>query len=385
MPSSGGESEVRPLPEAPLMAAARLLADRGIYGLVWFDEALTVTARFGKLAAFAEIGIPLTETFWPLFGLEDEFQALRDTPGTVLNLPSVTVVRETEAGPRLNVAILWSEQDNSYLIVVSRANTKADLEAELSQHIRARLMAEAEVTQKSRELLRANRDLEEYASVISHDLKTPLRHLCHLAETLERDLGESLDAQTRGSIAKIKEQSQRMSRMLSALLEYSSIGRKEEAIETVNTRDFVESIVSSIPRPAGMSITLEGNFPSIVTLAAPLDLVLRNLISNAVRHHNKREGTIRISIDEGRNAYEISIADDGPGIEKRHLDAIFLPFRKLERSSDPESQGMGLSLVKRTVESIGGRIMVKSDPSHAPGTTFVVTWPKSAISKQVLE
>ena len=379
---SGEGSDVRSLPDAPLMAAARLLADRGVYGLVWIDETLHVTAHFGKVSAFAEIGGKITDAFWPLVGLEGEISALRDRAGSVINLPSVAIVTETEAGPRLNVVILWSEHEHSYLMVISRANTKTDLEVELSQQIRARLMAEAEVTRKSQELARANRDLEQYASVISHDLKTPLRHLRYLADTLEADLGQNLDSGAQAAISKIRDQSTRMSRMLSALLEYSSIGRKEEAIEMVDTRDLVQSIVNSIPRPESIAITLSGTYPLIVTLAAPLDLVIRNLVSNAVRHHDKESGNIRISFDEGRHAYEISVADDGPGIEKKHHDTIFLPFRRLETARDPEGQGMGLSLVKRTVESVGGGISVKSDPSLGPGTTFVVTWPKTAASNR---
>lgn len=385
MLSSGADFDVRAMPDAPLMAAARLLAERGVYGLVWIDENLFVTAHFGKVVAFAEVGERVTEAFWPLVGLESEILALRQNPGSNLNLPSVAVVREADGNPRLNVTILWSEQEHSFLMVVSRANTKADLEVELSQQIRARLMAEAEVTRKSQELARANGDLEEYASVISHDLKTPLRHLRYLSDTLDSQIGPQPDGEARSTLSKIKEQSLRMSRMLSALLEYSSIGRKEEAIEIVDTRNLVQSIINSIPREPEMNIKLAGHYPVIVTLAAPLDLVIRNLVSNAVRHHDRAQGVIRIAFDEGRHSYEISIADDGPGIDKKHQDAIFLPFRRLDTERHPDGQGMGLSLVKRTVESVGGRIAVRSDPGTMRGATFIVTWPKSAAAARAPE
>lgn len=378
MPSSGVDNRAASLPTAPLMAAAILLADRGVYGLVWIDPDLVVRARYGRLSDFVEIGVPVTDTLTPLIGLEDDMEALRADPSALVNVPAVSIVRGPDAPPRLNLTIFWSIEEQAYLLIISRAATKADLEVELSRHIRARLMTEAELKQKSRELEQANRDLEEYAAVISHDLKSPLRAMRYLADDLEGHLeaGGDASAIARSILARIRDQSRRMSGMLTALLDYASIGRKEEAVTTVDTLALIKEIIVSIPHPPGIRIELHGEWPVIRTLSAPLDLVLRNLIANAITHHDREIGEVRVVAIDGGGTLEITVADDGPGIAPQHHAAIFLPFRTLGDPARTGGHGMGLSFVKRTVESVNGRIAVMSNPTSERGAIFRVIWPK---------
>lgn len=377
MPSSDGRVErAGPLREAPLVAAARLLAERGVYGLAWAGDDLVVTATYGALASFIAIGEPLTECVPALFGLDGDIRALRNTPGATLNLPAVSIVSHEDGAPKLNILVLWSPADEAFLVVVSRAVPKGDLEFELSQQIRARLMAEAALKEKSVELSRANRDLEEYAGIISHDLKAPLRAMRYLASDLERTVEAGQAEETRTIVVRLREQSQRMSAMLSALLDYSSIGRKAEAIGTVDTLRLVKDILNSVPHPPGMRIELHGEWPVIETLEAPLDIVLRNLIGNAIAHHDREDGVVRVIAMEGNASLEFTIADDGPGIPLTSQAAIFLPFRRLDSENRSGGQGMGLSYVKRILESVNGRIEVSSDPDQRRGTSFRVLWPK---------
>jgi signal transduction histidine kinase len=116
-------------------------------------------------------------------------------------------------------------------------------------------------------------------------------------------------------------------------------------------------------------------WPTLETLRAPLDLVLRNLIDNAVKHHDREDGLVRVAGSEGASDFEISISDDGPGIATKHCEAILLPFRKLAEHTD--GQGMGLAVVSRTLELLGGRLAVLSCPHGGRGATFRVTWPKT--------
>ena len=377
MQSSGADTDAATLRTAPIVAAAKLLADRGVYGLVWFDAGLLVTARYGRLVEFVEIGDPVTDGVLPLIGLEDDIRALRRTPGSVIDLPAVTIIATPDAAPRLNLTVLWAAAEEAFLLVVSRAVTRSSLEVELSRQVRARLMAEAVVQQKSRELERANRDLEEYAFIISHDLKAPLRAIKYLTEDLETALGPSRDEAVQEGLSRLREQSKRMSGMLSALHEYSSIGRKDEAIETIDTHELVKSIVRSIPRPESMRVELFGQWPIIATLSAPLDMVLRNLIGNAIAHHDRDEGLIRIGATEAGEKIEFSVGDDGPGIAVEYQEAVFLPFRKLEPNGKSAGHGMGLSFVKRTIESVGGRLELQSDPAKGRGADFRVIWPRA--------
>lgn len=364
------------LPEAPIVAAARLVADRSVYGLVWMNDDLVVAARYGRLVHFVEIGELVTAHLPAMIGLEEEISALKENPDSFLNLPAVSIMTGEEHPPKLNILVLRSVEERAYLMVVSRALTKADLESELSGQIRARLIAEAALQAKSTALARANRDLEEFASIISHDLQSPLRAIRYLADDLERSLDSPDAAGTRAMIEQVRDQSKRMSGMLSALLEYSSIGRKEEAIQAIDTLALIKSILGSLPHPAGLRVELHGEWPVIETLEAPLDLVLRNLIANALAHHDRPHGLVQIVALHGNNEVEITVTDDGPGIALEHQAAIFLPFRTLRSSSGTSGQGMGLSLVKRTIESVKGRIEIESDPAIKRGACFRVTWPK---------
>jgi signal transduction histidine kinase len=382
---------------APLVAAATLLSNRSVYGLIWVDHHLTVTGTYGRLVDFVTVGEPLTNSVPVFVGLENEIHTLKSSQGRVLDLPIASIVTATGATPKLNFTALWSADEDANLVLVSRAGQVSNTEIELSRQMRARLIAETEVKQKSEllskantELERANRDLEEFASIISHDLKAPMRQLRYMVEDLQSGSSGPLPVEAHERLRSVQLQSQRMSAMLSALLEYSSAGRKDEIVELVDTENLVQTIIRSMPQPAGFSIRTSGIWPAIHTLQAPLDLVLRNLIDNAIKHHDSDQGTILLHCADQSATLEIDIADDGPGIDPRHHEAVFLPFRQLNTAGQTGNgqdagtvgqgmgQGMGLAFVKRWVEAAGGQIQLNSDPQLRRGTTVHISWPKAA-------
>lgn len=365
MPFNGASSEAGPPGPAPLVAVGQLLAERGMYGLVWFGDDFVVQATFGRLVAFAAVGEPLLDTLFALVGLEADILALKTQPaGDILDLPDVTLVTPEGRRPRFNLSVFWSATEQAFVVLVARTGARSELEIELTRQMRARLMAEAEVSAKSRalekanaELARANSDLESFASIISHDLQSPMRALRYMVDDLEMklstaggpnrpDLTEQLDA--------LRAQSRRMTGMLRALLDYSSVTRKADAIEAVDTSALIDSIVTTMALPPRFGIDVAGQWPVIETLAAPLDLVLRNLIDNAVKHHDRDTGHVRISVEASEMWLTIFVNDDGPGIAPEHREAVFLPFRRLSGLRETPGEGMGLALVRRTVEGVGG-------------------------------
>lgn len=380
MPSSGASFD------APLITAGRLLAERGVYGLVWIDEDLVTRARYGRIVDFVEIGAPITDSVYAFVGLEDELRSLKSSPGAVLDLPGVSlkVGAAAETDPRrerMNFTAFWSEGDQAYLLVVAGAGLNSALEVELSRQMRARLMAEDELLIKSRalecansELLVANEDLDAYAAIISHDLKAPMRTLRHLADDLEGALLAGQSGEARKRLDDLRHVSRRMSGMLSALLDYSSVTRKSELAEAVDTRALVEAVIAALRIPSGSRVEIAGHWPVIETIASPLDLVLRNLIENAIKHHDREAVLVIVSARVRGEIVEITVSDDGPGIAPEHREAAFLPFRKLgERET--EGFGMGLALVSRMVERIGGTIELESAAPSGRGATFKVLWP----------
>ncbi len=383
MPSSDETNSPRPGPRpAPLLTAGMMLAERGIYGMIWVDETLTTVARYGRLVDFVEVGEPLTRELLPLVGLEDEIRALKDSDGRVIELPGIAIVDNKGESPKINISVFWSKDEESFLVVLTRYSSRSDLEVELSRQIRARLMAEAEVMQTSKELAktnaelaRANRDLEEFASIISHDLKAPMRHLRYIVDEIETATEGALSGSAISKLSELRDQSRRMSGMLTSLLEYSSVGRKEEIAEEIDTHGLIHAIIGSMRRTPGFEIEIAGFWPTISTVVAPLDLVLRNLVDNAIKHHDRADGHIRISCADKGDTLLISVEDDGPGIAKDQHAAAFLPFRRL-KPGGAEGQGMGLAFVKRWVEAAGGRLDLESDPSLRRGTTMRLQWPK---------
>jgi signal transduction histidine kinase len=367
-------------PHPPLEPLIELFDERSIFGTVWVDVDLIVRARFGRLADFVDIGVPLSDTVLPMYGLDDQITALRRLPDRSVEVPNVAIHTSEGSTPKLNFNIYWLPKQHCYVMLISRVLSRSDLELELSNQARARTIAEAKLVEKSQEIERANRDLAEFAYVISHDLKAPMRKLGYAADDIAERFDTHPEAAT--AIADLKAQTRRMSDMLQGLLAYSRIGRKKEAVELVDLRALVDAIVQSFPRPPGIVVAIDGAWDIVPTLAMPFDLVIRNLVDNALKHHDRPTG--RITITGGRPApdrIEIRIADDGPGIPTAYQRAVFQPFVRLKPDADDavaeaaEGSGIGLSLVRRTVESVGGTLRLESDPPARRGTTFILEWP----------
>lgn len=361
--------------EWKILEAGSLLAQFESFGLIWLNDDLSVEDTFGPLVNFVTVGKPLTDSLLPFIGLEDDIRALRDDTRRVLELPAVSVMTTADHKRRLNFTIFWNAGRDCAMALAYKSAAQTELEVELSRQIRARLMAEAEVTATAKALERANADLESFAAIVSHDLKAPLRHMRHMTEqAFDKAAGDQTPVM-RDLLRAIEHQSQRMSDMLTALFDYSSLGRKYEALELIDTGALIGDIANSLPE-SGHEIVIDGVWPEIMTLRAPLDLVLRNLLCNAIQHHDQTSGQVTVTCADTQHALEIRVADDGPGIDPQHHDAIFLPFRTIAQPPDGCSTGMGLAAVKKTVETAGGTIAVLSAPAKRRGTAFLLHWPK---------
>lgn len=372
----GGRDTAAP----PLLEAARFLAERGGYGIVWLDGDLVVRARYGRLVDFVEVDQPVTDTVLALVGLEQHVLSLGTRPGDVVELPAVSIHLPGVEIPRLNLTVFAHGIKGAFLLLASRANPDASLEAELSLQIRARLIAESQLKAKSlelealnAELALANRDLEDFAGIISHDLQAPLRAMRYLSEDAGAALREERIDDARAGLEELARQSLRMSRMLSELLEYASVGRKEDVVAAVDTRRLVEDVVASMPCPPGFEIGVYGTWPTIAIAAAGLHLALRNLIANAIKHHDRDQGIVSVTAADGETHLEITVADDGAGIDPKLHEVIFFPFRTIGPQA---GSGMGLAFVKRAVEAMQGTLEVRSDPAHQRGARFVLTLAK---------
>ena len=226
------------------------------------------------------------------------------------------------------------------------------------------------------ELTRINEELNNFAYVSSHDLKSPLRGIDQLATWIEEDLGDTLNPQTQKYLRLMRRRIKRMERLLDDLLQYAKVGRSDDDIVSVDTNELVRDIFDLTAEKKPIQLVLDGLLPILQTRKMPLELIFRNLIGNAIKHHHKQYGHLRISAKASGDWVEFAVADDGPGIAPEHQQRVFAIFQTLKPRDEVEGSGIGLALVKKVVESQGGEIALDSDGKS--GCTFRFTWPSLA-------
>lgn len=233
---------------------------------------------------------------------------------------------------------------------------------------------EHQVLERTAELEQSNRELDRFAHIAAHDLKSPLRAIRHLAQWIKEDANDALPVTSQENLRKLECRIGRMERMLNDILLYSRLGRRDECIADVDVNELIEDIILLLAPPAGFQVIVADKLPVLSTARVPLELVFRNLISNAIKHHHQVEaGKLSIHVREQGNWVEFTVSDNGPGIDPRNHERIFELFQTLKPRDEIEGSGIGLSLIKKAVEQRGGYISVLSEVGQ--GTTFRFTWP----------
>jgi PAS domain S-box-containing protein len=234
---------------------------------------------------------------------------------------------------------------------------------------------EERVQERTAELARSNAELDEFAHVASHDLKAPLRAIVHLANWISEDAGRLLPPQSREHLAKLHGRILRMETLLDDLLAYSRAGRYRHSPEVVDVKTLVQEVVEFVDCPAGFTVTVAEPLPVLVTERVPLETVFRNVIGNAFKHHHQAaQGMVTIRAIERGEFVEFIVTDNGPGIAPEYHERIFGIFQTLRPRDEVEGSGIGLTVVKKLVESRGGWIRVES--AEGQGATFRFTWSR---------
>lgn len=235
---------------------------------------------------------------------------------------------------------------------------------------------EQRVEQRTADLERSNRELDQFAYIASHDLKAPLRAINHLASWIAQDAGESLPLASHEHLQKLQARVRRMETLLNDLLAYSRAGRQRHPVEVVDVDDIIADVSEFVAPPAGFTVRIVEKLPTLRTERTPLEIIFRNLISNAIKHHdNPAEGVVEVSAFDLGEIVEFFVKDNGPGIAPIFHQRIFEMFQTLQPRDLVEGSGVGLAVVKRSVESRGGTIQVESNMGE--GATFRFTWPKT--------
>ncbi|MFH1150958.1 MAG: ATP-binding protein [Actinomycetota bacterium] len=240
--------------------------------------------------------------------------------------------------------------------------------------ITERKEAERRLEELNEELLSINRELDEFAYVVSHDLKAPLRGIGSLATWLHTDYSEVLDQEGGRQLELLLDRAKRMESLIESVLEYSRVGRIRESREPVDLNDVVRAAVEMIGPPPGVEVTMAGSLPSVVCERTRMSQVFQNLIGNAVKFMDKPDGEVTVSYTDEGTAWRLAVADNGPGIDPKYQETIFGIFQTISPRDEVEGTGLGLTLVKKIVEMHGGRVWVESELGE--GATFYFTIPK---------
>lgn len=223
-------------------------------------------------------------------------------------------------------------------------------------------------------IIKSNTELERFAYVVSHDLKAPLRGIATISEWILEEYQNKLDAEGKNYLALLDNRVKRLQALIDGILKYSRIGRVREKIEKIDLNHMIQEIKDALMPPEHIHITIQKNLPVIYGEKIHVYQLFQNLISNAIKYNDKKQGKIAITSSEQPKEWWFCIQDNGMGIDEQYQDKVFELFQTLASKDKHESTGIGLTLAKKTVELYNGRIWFKSKPGK--GATFYFTLSK---------
>jgi len=299
---------------------------------------------------------------------DDRDIAIRDEdrkPGVVVEKRFRILHEDGEYRWMLSRSMLDANHSKPYMIYGAIVDITEDHENELK------------LERLNHELVDTNRSLESFTRVASHDLRSPLRAIRSLVEFLREDAPEPFDEETESYLDRIDLRASRAEQLIDDLLNYARAGEARDKPSLVHPERLIEDILETVSRPDGIEAIVEIQCGPIMIEATPLATCVRNLVDNAFKHHDNPPGVVTITVRQGLKIVEIAVADDGPGFPSSQGETIFEPFRKMHARPDVEGSGIGLSVIKRSVEAHGGTIMVESEVGS--GSTFTLRWPIAAL------
>jgi PAS domain S-box-containing protein len=229
-----------------------------------------------------------------------------------------------------------------------------------------------EMRKMSYELQQAYDNLEEFTAVASHDLRSPLRGISDLIDWVGEDLGKEVKPEVKKNLDRIQIRVNRMDTLITDLLHYARAGKVETDKALIKPLSLIHDVLDIIDLPNGFNIAINGNIDDFYCTPTPLKTAIRNVVSNAIKHHDQSTGNISITLSQHALFAIFEIQDDGPGIPEAAKDRVFKLFQTLAKSND--SSGLGLALTKRMVEVHGGKIELITSENNR-GTLFRIAWP----------
>lgn len=243
------------------------------------------------------------------------------------------------------------------------------------------ITAQKEDEKAAQELLRklelSNQELDQFAYIVSHDLKTPLRGIINLAEWIVEDMGTDIKPEVAEHLQMLQVRVEWIQSLINDLLKYARTGRNHSQLALVSIDEVLAEVRNTLQIPKGFQINVTSPLPKVLGVRVELLQLFQNLLSNAVKYRSSDSGRVAISAEEFKDHWRFRVEDDGIGIAPRHHKKIFEVFQRLSEGTDIEGTGIGLAIVKKIIDAANGEIAVESDGQT--GTTFIFTWPKNRL------
>lgn len=226
------------------------------------------------------------------------------------------------------------------------------------------------------DLQKVNKELKDFAYIISHDLKAPLRAISSLTNWIIEDYQTSFDEDGQEQMNLLQNRVTRMYQLLEGILRYSRIGRGKEELEVLEMNELVQEVITVLLPSQDFEISIVSDLPPVFADRTKVHQIFQNIISNAIKYNDKAVGEVKISseTDTEKGMHYFHISDNGKGIPEEDFERVFKIFQTLEVDKDSaESTGVGLTLVQKIIKKYGGNISVKSKVGE--GTTFTFSLP----------
>lgn len=230
------------------------------------------------------------------------------------------------------------------------------------------------------ELKAKNAELNQFAHIVSHDLKGPLRGIDNVVSWIEEDHSNEMSPKMSHYMQLIKGRIARAENLINGILSYAQIGKEKVLLEEVDLNQLLKEVVENIKLKPGTNVTVQHKMPVLTTERLLLYQVFSNLIDNAVKYNDKDQPSINIYFEERTDHFEFFVQDNGPGIDKKYHDRIFIIFQTLNDRDSFESTGVGLAIVKKILNARKEHIHIHSDPGR--GSIFSFTWSKQYPNEQ---
>ena len=246
-----------------------------------------------------------------------------------------------------------------------------------ARDITERKRAEESLAQRTAELERSNKELQDFASIASHDLQEPLRKVMAFGDRLRDRAGASLDESGADYLRRMQNAASRMSTLIEALLEYSRVTTKARPFERVNLNTLAREVLSDLEtriQESGARVEVD-SLPTLMADKLQMRQLLQNLLANALKFHAPNQPP-RVQLTAMRSpdgSWSIAVEDHGVGFDDAYAERIFRPFQRLHGRAEFEGSGMGLAICRKIVDRHRGTISVRSRPGQ--GTVFTVTLP----------